>query len=58
MDQNGNYKIFLSDTSRDINHINHQGNDFTVIMRIYGPDSSYYTDPQSIPVAIIRRQGN
>ena len=37
--------------------LSHFGNDFNLILRIYGPDLSYYEDPSSIPVAKISKNG-
>ena len=37
--------------------LSHFGNDFNLILRIYGPDLSYYKDPSSIPVAKISKNG-
>ena len=33
--------------------LSHFGNDFNLILRIYGPDLIYYDDPSLIPVAKI-----
>ena len=37
--------------------LSHFGNDFNLILRIYGPDLLYYEDPSSIPVAKISKDG-
>ena len=37
--------------------LSHFGNDFNLILRIYGPDLLYYEDPSSIPVAKISKNG-
>ena len=36
--------------------LSHFGNDFNLILRIYGPDLQYYDDPSSIPVAKILKE--
>ena len=37
--------------------LSHFGNDFTLILRIYGPNLNYYDNPTSIPVASINNEG-
>ena len=37
--------------------LSHFGNDFNLILRIYGPDLLYYEDPSMIPVAKISKDG-
>ena len=37
--------------------LSHFGNDFTLILRIYGPNLKYYENPTSIPVASINNEG-
>ena len=37
--------------------LSHFGNDFTLILRIYGPNLNYYENPTSIPVASINNEG-
>ena len=36
--------------------LSHFGNDFNLILRIYGPDLIYYDDPSLIPVAKILKR--
>ena len=56
LDENGQYEIIITDNLRkypDQNAISHAGNDFNIIMRIYGPKLSYYKNKSSVPVGSI-----
>ena len=56
LDENGQYEIIITDDLRkypDQNAISHAGNDFNIIMRIYGPKLSYYKNKSSVPVGSI-----
>ena len=56
LDENGQYEIIITDDLRnypDQNAISHAGNDFNIIMRIYGPKISYYKNKYSVPVGSI-----
>ena len=56
LDENGLYEIIITDNLRkypDQNAISHAGNDFNIIMRIYGPKLSYYKNKSSVPVGSI-----
>ena len=56
LDENGQYEIIITDNLRkypDQNAISHAGNDFNIIMRIYGPNLSYYKNKSSVPVGSI-----
>ena len=56
LDENGQYEIIITDDLRnypDQNAISHAGNDFNIIMRIYGPNLSYYKNKSSVPVGSI-----
>ncbi len=54
----GTYEIIL--TAHPENYpgkqtINHGGNDYTITMRIYGPEQSYYENKDSIPIGTISK---
>jgi hypothetical protein len=56
LDENGQYEIIITDDLRkypDQNAISHAGNDFNIVMRIYGPKVSYYKNKHSVPVGSI-----
>ena len=56
LDENGQYEIIITDDLHkypDQNAISHAGNDFNIIMRIYGPKLSYYKNKSSVPVGSI-----
>ena len=56
LDENGQYEIIITDDLRkypDQNAISHAGNDFNIVMRIYGPKLSYYKNKSSVPVGSI-----
>ena len=56
LDENGQYEIIITDNLRkypDQNAISHAGNDFNIIMRIYGPKLSYYKNKSSVTVGSI-----
>ena len=55
---NGEYEIILTANTEKYfgkQIINHGSNNFTIIMRIYGPDLKYYEDKNSIPVGRIKK---
>ena len=55
---NGEYEIILTANPEKYSGkqiINHGSNNFTIIMRIYGPDLKYYEDKNSIPVGRIKK---
>lgn len=55
---NGEYEIILTANPEKYfgkQIINHGNNNFTIIMRIYGPDLKYYEDKNSIPVGRIKK---
>ena len=55
---NGEYEIILTANPEKYSGkqiINHGSNNFTIIMRIYGPDLKYYEDKNSIPVGLIKK---
>ncbi len=55
---NGEYEIILTANPEKYSGkqiINHGSNNFTIIMRIYGPDLKYYEDKISIPVGRIKK---
>tara|TARA_B100001079_G_scaffold48486_1_gene39610 strand:+ start:461 stop:1060 length:600 start_codon:yes stop_codon:yes gene_type:complete len=54
----GLYEIILTDHPENYPGkiaINHGGANFSIIMRIYGPNLKYYTDKESIPVGRIKK---
>ena len=56
LDENGQYEIIITDDLRkypDQNAISHAGNDFNIVMRIYGPKLSYYKNKSSVPIGSI-----
>ena len=56
LNENGQYEIIITDDLSkypDQNAISHAGNDFNIIMRIYGPKISYYKNKYSVPVGSI-----
>ena len=56
LDENGQYEIIITDDLHkypDQNAISHAGNDFNIIMRIYGPKLSYYKNKSSVPIGSI-----
>ena len=55
---NGEYEIILTANPEKYfgkQIINHGNNNFTIIMRIYGPDLNYYEDKNSIPIGRIKK---
>ena len=55
---NGEYEIILTANPKKYfgkQIINNGSNNFTIIMRIYGPDLKYYEDKNSIPVGRIKK---
>lgn len=55
---NGEYEIILTSHPDEYfgkQIINHGGKDFTIIMRIYGPNLNYYENKNSIPVGNITK---
>ena len=56
LNENGHYEIIITDDLSkypDQNAISHGGNDFNIVMRIYGPKLSYYKNKHSVPVGSI-----
>ena len=56
LNENEQYEIIITDDLNkypDQQAISHDGNDFNIVMRIYGPKASYYKNKNSVPVGSI-----
>jgi hypothetical protein len=56
LNENEQYELIITDDLNkypDQQAISHDGNDFNIVMRIYGPKASYYKNKNSVPVGSI-----